>query len=148
MDILNEINGGDWEGRDYTDIIELWGDEFNKWREVPHEAQPPNGETVYDVSKRAVEALHRIVSENDDDSTIAIFAHGALIKTLIIYIRSLPMSEFVRVAWYENSSVTEINYIDNKFSIGFYDNHDHLPKNIKSVFNSEWGRTQNATCKY
>lgn len=148
LGILNEINGGDWEGREYTEIFERWGDEFRKWREAPHEAQPPNGENVYDVLERAKTALNRIVSENDDDSTVAVFAHGALIKTIIIYLRSLPMSELVWVAWYENSSVTEINYENGQFSLGFCDNHDHLPDDLKTVANSDWGKAMKRTCRY
>lgn len=145
---LNEINGGDWEGKPYEEIYERWGDEFGKWRNAPHLAQPPNGETMHEVSKRALSTINEIVSDNDPDSTIAIFAHGALIKTVIIHLRDLPMSELLRVAWYENSSVTEINYDNGIYSLGFYDNHDHLPEDIKTVANSEWGRTQRTSCKY
>lgn len=145
---LNEINGGDWEGRDYEDIFKLWGDEFQKWRELPHLAQPPNGENLYDVQKRAVKALNDIVLENPSDSSIAIFSHGAVIKTLIAYIRNLPLEEVKDIAWYENSSVTEIIYEDGKYNLGFYDNHDHLPDHIKTVANSDWGKTEKQTCRY
>ncbi len=145
---LNEINGGDWEGRFYVDIFELWGDEFRKWREAPHEAQPPNGENVNDLMSRAIGALKEIVSENSPKSTVAVFTHGAVIKTIITFIRLLPIEAFIDIAWYENSSVTEIIYEAGTFSLGFYDNHDHLPDEIKTVANSNWGRTQKASCKY
>jgi len=145
---LNEINGGDWEGRDYEDIFKLWGEEFRKWREVPHEAQPPNGENLYKVQKRAVEALEEIVSENPDDSTVAVFSHGAVIKTLVAYIRGLSLESVIEIAWYENSSVTEIIYEEGEFRLGFYDNHDHLPDEIKTVANSDWGRSMKDSCKY
>ena len=148
LDSIREINGGDWEGRNYDDIYELWGDEFRKWRETPHKAQPPNGENIYDVFDRVVDTLEKIVSENENESTVAVFAHGAVIKTIIAFIRFLPLSSLTEIAWYENSSVTEIIYEDGKYSLGFYDNHDHLPDNIKTVANSDWGRTMKSTCRY
>lgn len=148
LDSIREINGGDWEGRHYDEIFEKWGDEFRKWRETPHEAQPPNGENIYDVFDRVTATLEKITSENAGDSTIAIFAHGAVIKTIIAFIRSLPLSSLTDIAWYENSSVTEIIYEDGLYRLGFYDNHEHLPKHIKTVENSNWGRTMKAACRY
>ncbi len=148
LESINEIHGGDWEGRNYDEIFELWGDEFRNWREAPHKAQPPNGENIYDVFERAVKTLEMIVSENHKDSTVAIFAHGAVIKTIIAFIRLLPLSSLTEIAWYENSSVTEILYEKGRYSLGFYDNHDHLPDKNKTVANSEWGRTMKTSCLY
>lgn len=147
-DTLNEIDGGDWEGRDYDDIYAKWGDEFRKWRETPHEAKPPNGETLYEVQNRAIGALKEIVAENSEKSTIAVFSHGAVIKTIIAYIRGLSLEKTNEIAWYENSSVTEIIIENGSFHLGFYNNHDHLPDEVKTVANSIWGRTQKSLCKY
>ena len=145
---LNEIDGGEWEGRDYDEIYAKWGDEFKKWRETPHEAQPPNGENLYDVQKRAISALKEIVAENSTKSTVAVFSHGAVIKTLIAYVRNLSLEKTNEIAWYENSSVTEILYENESFHLGFYNKHDHLPDEIKTVANSNWGRTQKVSWKY
>jgi broad specificity phosphatase PhoE len=148
LESLNEIHGGDWEGREYDEIFELWGEEFRNWREAPHKAQPPNGENIFDVFDRAVATLDKIVKENEADSNVAVFAHGAVIKTVIAFIRSLPLSSLPLIAWYENSSVTEIIFEDGKFNLGFYDNHDHLPDHIKTVANSDWGKAMKHTCRY
>jgi broad specificity phosphatase PhoE len=148
LESLNEIHGGDWEGREYDEIFELWGEEFRNWREAPHKAQPPNGENIFDVFDRAVATLDKIARENESDSNVAVFAHGAVIKTVIAFIRSLPLSSLPLIAWYENSSVTEIIFKDGEFNLGFYDNHDHLPDHIKTVANSDWGKAMKHTCRY
>lgn len=145
---LNEIDGGEWEGRAYDEIYAKWGEEFRKWRETPHKSQPPNGENLYDVQKRAISSLEEIVSENPMNSTVAVFSHGAVIKTIIAYVRGLSLEKTNEIAWYENSSVTELLYEDGIFNLGFYNKQDHLPEDIKTVANSNWGKTQKSSCKY
>ena len=125
-----------------------WPDQYHKWIEEPHLACLPNGESVQELYKRSVKALHDIVMENSDDSTIAIFSHGTVLKAIIAYIHGLPLEALKIIAWYENSSVTKIIYENSIFSLEFYDNHKHLPKSVKTVANSPWGCNMKLTCKY
>lgn len=145
---LNEIDGGDWEGVEWSTLEVKWPDQYHKWREEPHLAYLPNGESVHELYERSVKVLHDIALENSDDSTIAIFSHGTVLKAIIAYIHKLPLEALKIIAWYENSSVTKIIYANNTFSLEFSDNHKHLPKSIKTVANSPWGNNMKLTCKY
>lgn len=148
MEDLNEINGGDWEGVEWEIIMDKWGDEFSKWNDSPEFSKLPNGESTLELYERSVKALKRIINENDDDGAIAVFSHGTVLKAFIAYARELPVSSFKDIAWYENSSVTKLLVENKKLSIDFFDNHEHLPDEIKTVANSPWGCNMKLTCKY
>ena len=42
---MKEINGGDWEGKKWDDLAELWPLENETW-ERPHVHKMPNGESM------------------------------------------------------------------------------------------------------
>jgi probable phosphoglycerate mutase len=145
---LNEINGGHWEGVEWDKIIQRYNDEYVLWNEKPHLVRLPGGESLDELYERSIGVLKRITEENDPDSTIGVFSHGTVLKVWVAYIRNLDLEELPLIAWYENSSVTAINYENGEFSLEFYDNHNHLPMEIKTVANTPWGCNMKETCKY
>lgn len=145
---LNEIDGGHWESVDWDIISEKYSNEFIMWNETPHLCRLPGGESLDELYERSIGVLKQVVEENNPDDTIAVFSHGTVLKVWVAYIRNLELDKLPVIAWYENSSVTGINYEDGVFSLDFYDNHEHLPMEIKTVANTPWGCNMKKTCKY
>jgi len=42
-DKLKEINGGDWENREWEELPKLWPEEYDSWENRPHEHKCPAG---------------------------------------------------------------------------------------------------------
>lgn len=145
---LNEIDGGEWEGTSWERIMKEYNHEFNLWNTQPHLTRLPGGESLQELYERSIGVLKKIVDENPADSSVAVFSHGTVLKTWIAYIRDLHLDQLPLIAWYENSSVTKIVHEDGEFRLEFYDNHEHLPMEMKTVANSSWGRNIKKTCKY
>ncbi len=145
---LNEINGGHWEGVEWDKIEKKYNKEFVLWNERPHLVRLPGGESLDELYDRSIGVLKRIIEENDPEATIGVFSHGTVLKVWVAFIRNLALEELPLIAWYENSSVTGISCTDGELSLEFYDNHNHLPMEIKTVANTPWGCNMKETCKY
>lgn len=83
---LQEIHFGDWEGRTYPEVFELYPNEVKIWREQPLEASVPGGEALRDVLARVLEALEEICATASGD--VVVVTHGGPIRLFLSYIGS------------------------------------------------------------
>lgn len=81
---LREINFGEWEGRTYPEVLELFPQEVKMWRECPLEAQVPGGETLKNVLARMLEALEDICASAEGN--VVVVTHGGPIRLLLCHI--------------------------------------------------------------
>ena len=61
---LNDINFGLLQGLTVTEARERWPDFVNAWYRTPHLAQPPDGETLAEVSTRATAAVKELATRH------------------------------------------------------------------------------------
>jgi broad specificity phosphatase PhoE len=81
-DGLQEIVAGDLEGRADTEAIHLYmGTIFSWWQDFA--GRIPGGEDGHEFYQRFTAAIERIAAEHatGSDKTIAVFSHGAAIRT-------------------------------------------------------------------
>lgn len=89
---LKERNFGLWEGLSFSEIKEHYPDAFLKWSEDPLNYAPPEGESTLQVSKRTKDALELILKRHaNDNSNIALVAHGGVNRVLICHILGIPL---------------------------------------------------------
>ena len=81
---LKEIRFGEWEGRTYPEVLELFPQEVRMWRECPLQAQVPGGETLKQVLERMLEALKEICSAAEGN--VVVVTHGGPIRLLLCHI--------------------------------------------------------------
>jgi broad specificity phosphatase PhoE len=89
MDELIEVDLGDWQGLYATEIEQRWPEVWRQWRIDPSSVTVPGGESLTQVTERAIRALHRIVASNQGEVT-AIVTHEVIIKVLVAHILSAP----------------------------------------------------------
>ncbi len=93
IDSLIEISHGLWEGKLESEIREKWSNLLRDWHDRPQEVVMPEGESIKDVSKRAIDAFGEIcLTQKNDDLTLLV-AHDAVNKTLICDILGLSYSD-------------------------------------------------------
>lgn len=126
-DRLSEVNFGAWEGLSYEQISAKWGDNLEYMFERPDIATIPEGETFPHVQSRAIEAISEIIAANKNkDTTIAITAHGGVLRTILAYFLHMPL----RYMWDLRQDNTAVNiitfYDDNKYNIELINGTAHL----------------------
>lgn len=109
---MKEINFGSWEGLTIKEIKEQFNDEFNNWKTDKVEASIVGGEgSLKKASIRGTNCVLDIVKKNKGQ-TIAIVAHGGIIKASLIGIFNWDMTMYHKSAL-GNTSITEIIFTDD-----------------------------------
>ncbi|MBQ9364956.1 MAG: histidine phosphatase family protein [Schwartzia sp.] len=124
---FRELDFGEWEGCTYKEIIERWPEEGEKFFGAPEKLAIPNGETFQMLQNRAMTRLNEIVtmSEVERHGTIAVFAHGAIIKTMLCTLMHIPL-HYVWMLQQSNTAVNIINFDAGYVGIEQLNNTEHL----------------------
>lgn len=91
---FSEIDFGEWQGRDFSDLngLQQWG-YFNTYRSG---TRPSGGELMLEVQARAVVGLQRLHAEYPN-SLIAIVSHGDVIRAALNYYLGASLDLFRRL---------------------------------------------------
>lgn len=136
-DKLKEINGGDWEDRRWDELPVVWPEQYDTWEHKPHMHQMPNGESMKDFQARLISEVKYII-DNNQGKDICIVTHGTAIRALMCYFFHCDLDEIINVVWYDNTSVTVIDYENGKFSVVMQGDISHLDKETSTIENQEW----------
>ncbi|TYQ13310.1 UNVERIFIED_CONTAM: putative phosphoglycerate mutase [Acetivibrio alkalicellulosi] len=136
-DKLKEINGGDWEGKNWDQLPHLWPEEYGTWENSPHKHRMPNGETMEDFQKRLIGEIDYIIG-NNKGRNICIVTHGTAIRSLMCYFLHCDLDEMIKIKWYDNTSITIIEHEKDRFNILLEGDASHLGKEYSTIENQEW----------
>ena len=126
---FRELSFGDWEGLTYEQIVEGWSDAMANFLKHPDKMQIPHGETFADVQKRAFNRFQELVREHEpQDHTLAIFAHGAVLRTLLTAILHMSL-EYVWELRQYNTAVNIVRYDDGWPTVELLNSTEHLRRN-------------------
>jgi len=104
-----DMSFGDWEGHAHQEIKNMDGETYRMWREEPHLAKLPGGETLDDVRFRAMAALEDVIRLHPEH-TIVLVSHRVVNKVLLCSILGIDNSHF----WQISQDTTAINLIQYK----------------------------------
>lgn len=121
---LCEISFGDWEGMTYDEIHEKWPNEIETMFSSPDVLTMPNGESFFDVQQRGIEALWDIVNKHPNE-TIAITAHGGILRTLLAYTLHMPL-RYIWTLRQDNTAVNIVTFYDEKINVELLNSTAHL----------------------
>lgn len=141
-DKLKEINGGEWEDRKWEELPQLWPDEYDSWENRPHEHKMPSGETMVEFQKRLIDEVKYIIN-NNKGKNICIVTHGTAIRSMMCYFKRCALTEMINIEWYDNTSVTVLDYEDGEFDIVLEGDTSHLEKELCTVQNQKWWKEYN-----
>ncbi|MCX7746824.1 MAG: histidine phosphatase family protein [Clostridia bacterium] len=136
-DKLKEINGGDWEGRSWSELPDIWPREHHTWENEPHIHQMPNGESMKEFQERLVEEVQTII-KNNKGKNICIVTHGTGIKALMCHFSKCELEEMLHIPWYDNTSITVIDVEDGNYRIITEGDASHLGSDLSTLQNQEW----------
>ncbi len=108
---LLEIGHGLWEGKLEEEIQARWPQLLATWKADPHQVvmPGPGGETIQQVSRRAVAAMERIAQDLVDGDTALVVAHDAVNKAILCHLLGLSPAHIWSVKQ-GNGGVSVIDY--------------------------------------
>ena len=122
---LRELDLGPWETQFFGNITHDFPEEVEKFLRRPGEWRVDGAETVYDVEKRAFEALTEIAEAHPGES-VAVASHGITIRCLMTKILGLPYSGEELLPIFKNTAVTSLQYENGQFSVQWMNDASHL----------------------
>jgi len=95
---LNQVDFGHWQGLSFEDLIK--DANWQAFQLNPAIVKIPGGEDGFMVRERVALAIKEIVRDDQNDSIIACFSHGSIIRHTISYFIGLPINNLnqIRIA--------------------------------------------------
>ena len=123
---LREIYAGQWEGKTYTELEQLFPDSYSVWRTHIGLAQCPGGESVKQLQQRVSSFVAEIVHRHPNE-TICIATHATPIRVMECILTDTPLKDMHAIPWVSNASVTIAEYNEKgRGSLIKRDIHHHL----------------------
>jgi len=124
LDDLIEIRLGDWQELHMDEIKLRWPELWQQWRIDPSRVTLPNGESLSEVTERAIQALRRIAGANRDKQTV-IVTHEVIVKVLVAHVLGASNSIYRRFE-ISNASLSLIRVIDSSSQLVTLNDTAHL----------------------
>jgi len=91
---FNEVCLGVFQGLNHELAREKYPDAYAHYFADRIHGAPPEGESLYQVQQRALEALNFIEEDARGCERIAVVSHGALLKALLGAVAGIPLSSY------------------------------------------------------
>ena len=122
---LREIYAGEWDGRTFAQIEEIYADDFRVWREDFSHAHPTGGESVPEVYRRAVPRILALCRPHDGE-TILITTHATVVRALHAYANGFSDDEMGKVRFCGNAAMNFYEIEGDTVRELCYDFDEHL----------------------
>ena len=104
---LREMGFGKWEGLLIKEIQEEYKDIYHTWRNQPHLAEIPGGETLQIIKERTDKFLAEL-NEKYDGKHIVLVTHSVTARVILLSILNSSMENIYRI----NQGNTALNVIE------------------------------------
>lgn len=93
LDALNELDLGDWSGREFSDLHDdpVW----SAWNTARHVTRPPGGETMLEAQARVLGGLERLRAEHGE-ARLALVSHADIVKAVLAFCLGLSLDGLQR----------------------------------------------------
>jgi len=87
--------------------------------------------------QRLIKEVEYIIKSNTGKN-ICIVTHGTAIRALMCYFLGCNLNKMLEVEWYDNTSITIIEYEDGKYSVITKGDASHLSNELSTIQNQKW----------
>lgn len=119
-----DMSFGNWEGHALQEIERIDPETYRQWREEPHLAKLPGGESLDDVQFRAMAALEWVIKKHPEGSVVLI-SHRVVNKVLICGILGIDNSHFWQIAQ-DTTAINLIQYKKGRYVLSLMNETCHL----------------------
>lgn len=94
---LGDIDYGAWQMRTHEEVSAETPEAYRLWREKPHLARFPGGESLQDVVARTADVLRMVLARHATD-TVVLVGHDSVNRALLLQLLDQPLSAYWRLA--------------------------------------------------
>ena len=127
---LIDFDYGEWQSLPEQEVKRLYPALLNEWHHNPHKVVMPGGESLEDVSKRAIEVVNDVLSKYQ--GSVVLVSHRVVNKVLICSLLGLDNSYFWNIKQ-DVGGITIFNYVDGRFVLTRHNDASHLRELQKPV---------------
>ena len=109
---LIDFDYGEWQGLSHDAVKDRYKTLYEEWLKKPHLVKIPKGESLDDVSKRAVSLVDRVTANHE--GTVALVSHRVIHKVIICALLGLDNSHFWNIKL-DTCGITTFIYQDKRF---------------------------------
>jgi broad specificity phosphatase PhoE len=124
MDRLREVGLGIWEGLTMAEIEARFGAVIQARRRDPVGVTPEDGESLPALADRGMEAMREIVARHPGD-TVAMVAHGALNRVILLSVLGAPLSSYWRIRQ-DNAAINIVELARDRARVLLVNGTSHL----------------------
>jgi broad specificity phosphatase PhoE len=128
-----DLSFGNWEGHPHEEIKTIDPETYRQWRDEPHLARLPGGESLDEVRIRSMAALEEVIQKHPG-KTLVLVSHRVINKVLICGILGIENSHFWQIGQ-DTTAINLIQYRNGKYILSILNETCHL-KRLKE----EWTR--------
>jgi broad specificity phosphatase PhoE len=107
-DAIYDIDFGEWQGLERSEVESRYPEIFQVWESRPEKVAIPNAETLSEVRQRLVAGLNEVLSRHPE-GTVVIVSHGLTNKVLLCAVLGLDNSHFWKVKQ-DNGAINIFKY--------------------------------------
>lgn len=121
---LVDIDYGEWQGLTTEEARQRWPDEIDAWYNHPHLAHIPGGESLSDLSARAMQTLKELAEWHPND-TIVLVGHTVINRILLLGVLGLANERFWRIKQ-DTCAINVFDLEDGEFTLVSMNDTCHL----------------------
>lgn len=111
---LIEVDYGVFTGKRFADFLDdpVW----ILVHKQPDKVRFPGGETFFEVQARCVQALTDIAAQSTEDSIIACFTHGDIIRLALAHFLNMPLKDYQRLV-FQPASISVVQLLPQQIRV-------------------------------
>jgi len=129
MEGLAESHLGDWEGLSSAEIKQRWPEEWRQLATDPSDLVMPNGESVRQLTERAIQAFRDVVQSNQG-KLVTVVTHAPVIGVLVAHVLGVSNSILPRFQ-IDSGSLTVIEADEARSQLVTLNDTCHLAKIVR-----------------
>lgn len=122
--LLREIDVGTWTGKSYTEIAELYPEEWAAWN-AGLDVRRGGGETYGELAERIERALVRVAAANEGGRVLVV-SHGGAIRSWVSRLLGLDDAGRRALAGVANTAITIVERLDHGWRLHGFNDTAHL----------------------
>lgn len=127
---LTDLDYGEWQSLPEREVKRLHPALLNEWHSCPQKVKMPEGESLGDVRRRAVEVIDGVLARHNQN--VLLVSHRVVIKVLVCHLLGLDDSHFWNIRQ-DVCGITVFDYADGRFVLTRHNDTSHLRRLQKSV---------------
>ncbi|MDY3015056.1 MAG: bifunctional histidine phosphatase family protein/GNAT family N-acetyltransferase [Evtepia sp.] len=134
---LRELSMGEWEDHSWAGIDRTDHERMGLFTTTSPDFRAPGGESFPEVRRRGTAAILDIAAHHDGQ-TVAVFAHGTLIRNTLAEFLGIGLSEMKKMGHSDNTAVSLLEITDGTVNVVYMDDNSHLTPEISTLARQNW----------